>query len=549
MRPRTQPNLRDRLHELFQPYRGGPTQPRASLWVDVAVVVAILASCTAVVVEHLTDAATYPRLHQALLVIEALFTLLFAVEYGLRWYAAGNRWRYPFTIHALIDLLAILPSLLMFAHVLGIGSEFLMLRAVRVLRTLRLLRLLRLLRIFRHGYSVYRLAVIIRIRISALVFQYRLGRVARLVLLSALAWVAGANLLHLFESMGASPDHPSPYATDYWENYWGVIVFIISGMDAPEPVSLGAKIVVIALLVAGICIVAVFTGEVVAILVRSEQRSGRMALKPPGLRLAEHIVVLGRNDHLEQFIHQIHAAFGQRHYVLVVCEDAETIPSTGAATHRRVFALEGNPSRDDVLDAANIEDARRVVVLSADQPNATPREKDNVALMHALAAVARNRTIPLVVELQQPESLLYAQPIKTADCLVSRHFGEKLMSQAVLNAGVTEIYDELMTFSPDTNEFYRVSVPRSLVGKTFREAQEFFLNHDAEAILPVGVERSGVPAYHEFQLCIADQQDKVPLGSRVLAQDDRLIVCAFERPSFDTLQPDKAWLNSEIPRT
>lgn len=547
MRPRTQPNLRDRLDELFQPYRGGPTQPRASLWLDVAVVVAILASCTAVIVEHLTDAAAYPRLHQALLVVEAIFAVLFTLEYGLRWYAARSRWRYPFTIHALIDLIAILPSLLMFAHVFGVGTEFLMLRAVRMLRTLRLLRLLRLLRIFRHGYSIYRVAVIIRIRISALVFQYRLGRVARLVLLSLLAWVTGANLLHLFESLGTHPT--SPYATDYWENYWGVIVFIISGMDAPEPVSLGAKVVVVALLIAGICIVAVFTGEVVSILVRSEQRRGRMALKPPGLRLAEHIVVLGRNDHLEQFIHQVHAALGQRHYVLVVCEDAETIPSTGPATHRRVFALEGNPSRSNILNAANIEEARRVVVLSSDQPNATPREKDNVALMHALAAVARNRTIPLVMELQQPESLLYAEPIQSADCLVSRHFGEKLMSQAVLNAGVTEIYDELMTFSPHTNEFYRVSVPPHLVGKTFREAQEFFLDHDAEAILPVGIERAGVPAYHDFRLCVADQQGTIPLGKHVLTENDRLIVCAFERPSFDTIQPGKAWQSSEIPRT
>jgi voltage-gated potassium channel len=547
LRPKTRPNLRQRLDELLQPYRGDPSQPRTGLWVDVTLVLAILASCTAVVVEHLTDAATYPLLHQTLLLAEAAFTVLFTVEYLVRWYASPNRWRHPFTVHALIDLIAILPSILMFAHVLGVGSEFLVLRTVRLLRTLRLLRLLRLLRILRHGYSIYRLAVIVRIWATAIVYQYRLGRVARLLLLSMLAWVAGANVLHLIERVSENPLHPSPYASDYWETYWGVIVFIISGMDAPEPVSLGARVVVTTLLVAGICIVAVFTGEVVSILVRTEQRRGRMALKPPGLKLAEHVVILGRNDHLEKIIHQIHSAFGGRHYILVVCEDAETLPSPGPVTHRRVFALQGNPARDDVLDAANIEDARRVIVLSGDAGKATPSERDDVAMMHALAAVARNRTIPLVVELQEPESLRYASSIKTADCLVSRHFGEMLMSQSVHNGGVAEIYDELMTFSADTSEFYRVRVPSQLVGKTFRQAQEFFLDLDTESIVPVGIDGPDAHAYRDFRLCVADGTGRASLADHVLTGSDQLIVCAFDRPSFDAGKPEMAW--HEIPRS
>jgi voltage-gated potassium channel len=547
LRPKTRPNLRQRLDELLQPYRGNPSQPRTGLWIDVTLVLAILASCAAVVVEHLTDAAAHPLLHQILLVAEATFTVLFTLEYLLRWYASPNRWRYPFTVHALIDLIAILPSILMFAHVMGIGSEFLVLRTVRLLRTLRLLRMLRLLRILRHGYSIYRLAVIIRIWTTAIVYQYRLGRVARLLLLSVLAWVAGANALHLIERVSENPTHPSPYASDYWETYWGVIVFIISGMDAPEPVSLGARVVVTTLLVAGICIVAVFTGEVVSILVRTEQRRGRMALKPPGLRLAEHIVILGRNDHLEKIIHQIHRAFGGRHYILVVCEEAETLPSPGPLTHRRVFALQGNPARDDVLDAANIEDARRVIVLSGDVGKVTPSERDDVALMHALAAVARNRAIPLVVELQEPESLRYASSIKTADCLVSRHFGEMLMSQSVHNGGVAEIYDELMTFSADTSEFYRVRVPSQLVGRTFRQAQEFFLDLDTESIVPVGIDGPGAHAYRDFRLCVADGTGRASLADHVLTDSDHLIVCAFDRPSFDMGKPEMAW--HEIPRS
>ena len=548
MRPRTRPNLRERLDELFQPYHGGLTQSRASLYVDMSIVGAILASCAVIVIEHLTDAEHYPGVHHALLVAEGVFTVVFTVEYLLRWYAAQRRLRYPFTIHAIIDLLAVLPSLLMLAHVLGGGAEFLILRAVRALRILRLLRLLRLLKIFRHGYTVYRVAVSVRIWLSALIFQYHLERLARLLLLAAVAWVAGANALYLSEVIGAEPGGASAYAASYWHSYWGVVIFLISGMDAPSPESLTGRVIVTLLLISGICLVAVFTGEVVSILVRSAQRSGRMALKPPGLKLVEHIAILGRNQNLEKLVHQIHDALGGRHYILVVCSDAESLHSTGRETHRRVFALQGDPSRDAVLDAANLEAARRVIVLSGSESGKTPIECDNVSLMHALATIARNRNVPLVVELQEPESLRYAASIQTADCIVSRHFGEKLISQAVLNAGVTEIYDELMTFAGNTNEFYRVVVPPPLVGKTFREAQEFFVDHDDEAIVLVGLEDAAVRRpYSDFHLYVEGTSGDT-LAEHVLGQNDRLIVIAYERPSFDTPKPEDAWHGDTLPR-
>lgn len=549
MRPRTRPSLRQRLDELFQPYAGDLTQPRGSLWLDLFIVGSILASCVAIAIEHLADAETNPGLHHAMLVAEAVFTVVFSVEYVLRWYASQNRLRHPFTLFAIIDLLAILPSVLMFAHILGGGAEFLALRAVRVLRVLRLLRLLRLLKVFRHGYAMYRLLVSIRIWVSAIIYHYHLERLARLLLITVVAWVAGSNALYISEALSSDGAEDVGYAVKYGRNYWGVLIFLISGMDAEEPLSLTARVIVTALLLIGTCLVAVFTGEVVSILVLSQHRRGKMRLKPPGLKLAEHVVILGRNEHLEQLIQQINAALGGKHYILVACEGAESIPATGSDADRRCFVVDGDPSRDDVLDAANIEAARRVIVLADQRHRDSHSHQDNVSLMHALASIARHREVPLVVELQEPESLRYAESITSADCLVSRHFGEKLMSQAVLNPGVTTIYDELMNFSGQSNEFYRVVIPGDLVGKTFREVQEYFLDHDEEVILPVGVESgSAKRAYTAFELCVAGEGGEASLKDYVLTGRDRLIVIAYERPSFDTSKPEEAWQGNELPR-
>lgn len=69
--------------------------------------------------------------------IDMLIIGIFTVEYFIRWYWAENRWRYPFTTMAIIDLAVILPFY--FSHLFDLRS----LRLVRVVRMLQLLKIYR----------------------------------------------------------------------------------------------------------------------------------------------------------------------------------------------------------------------------------------------------------------------------------------------------------------------------------------------------------------------------------------------------------------------
>lgn len=69
--------------------------------------------------------------------IDMLIIGIFTVEYFLRWSWAENRWRYPFTTMAIIDLAVILPFY--FSHLFDLRS----LRLVRVVRMLQLLKIYR----------------------------------------------------------------------------------------------------------------------------------------------------------------------------------------------------------------------------------------------------------------------------------------------------------------------------------------------------------------------------------------------------------------------
>lgn len=77
-------------------------------------------------------------------IIEWSSVVLFSAEYILRIWSDPNRFRYIFSFLGIIDLVAILPSLL------GMGN-LTFLKSVRIVRILRFLRLLRLAKLSRVG--------------------------------------------------------------------------------------------------------------------------------------------------------------------------------------------------------------------------------------------------------------------------------------------------------------------------------------------------------------------------------------------------------------
>jgi voltage-gated potassium channel len=534
----TREPLRHRLARVLEPY-GSPGSTRLNLLLDLFLLLCIIISCLLVPLEHY-----YPE-HQPLLwAIEVSFAVFFAGEYLLRWYAAEQRWRYPFTFLAIIDLLAILPTLLM------LSSQAMALRLVRGFRILRLLRLIRLLRLLRYGFWVHRAWVSVRIWGSALNQTYRLAQLGRLFGWLCVAWLIGANMLFVTESNLAP--RPGPFS-DYWTSYWHILIALVSGIEDKEPLSLLGRIEMTVMLITGLCVVGMFTGEIVSILVKKAQRAGKLVLKPPRARFERHILILGENTHLDNVIRQVSAAYRHRPHIVVVCPNADELKIGEPKLYRKVYAVAGDPVDVAVLDHAAVDNASRVIVLSSDRPGCgPPSELDSRALMQTLAVVARRRAdpLPIVVELQSDETLDFARPLTGIDLLVGRHYGEKLISQAVLNPGITEVYVELMTFTDQSTEFYLVPVPPHLRGKSYQDAQLAFLDYDDEDMVLTGIDRSP-PDQPTTRFVLNPTGGATPLSEEelVLRADDRLILLAYERPTFATISTDDRWSGRVIERS
>jgi voltage-gated potassium channel len=136
-----------------------------------------------------------------------------------------------------------------------------------------------------------------------------------------------------------------------------------------------------------------------------------------------------------------------------------------------------------------------------------------------LAALTVEKLNPDVFTCAELQNASYGTHLKMGgvnDYVVSGEYGAYLLAQAATNRGLMSVFTELMTYERG-NEFYRMTVPASCIGKTFRECLGA-LKDQYDVILiavhPQGGTMQINPKEHCFQV------------------DDDVVVIAEKEPTF-----------------
>lgn len=215
-------NLRADVHRLLE---GDSPSRRASL-LRFALAALIVANVTAVVLETVHELHTEWR--TGFRRFETVSVAVFSIEYVARLWSAvehprfaapiTGRLRWMFSPAALIDLLSILPSLLMFA-----GFD------LRALRLVRLSRLLRVAKLGRYSVAVQTLQRVLRAKAPDLL--------SLLFLLVVLLVVSSTCMYYLEHE--AQPETFSSIPATMW---WGIITLTTIGYGDMTPVTAGGRV-------------------------------------------------------------------------------------------------------------------------------------------------------------------------------------------------------------------------------------------------------------------------------------------------------------------
>lgn len=218
---------------------------------NVIIQLLILGSAIAFVLETEPELAEY---NSYFLIADWSFLILFTMEYALRIYAAPDKKAFIFSFFGLVDLIAILPSLVLIP---GLGH----LPGFHVLRVLRFLRVFRIFKATRFILAVDRM-------IDALAEVRR--ELLALVILSAMMVYLSACGIYYFEKV-AQPEHFGTIPKSMW---WAIVSLTTIGYGDAYPITPGGKVFTAFVALIGVGLIAIPSGLLASVLTeaRVEER-------------------------------------------------------------------------------------------------------------------------------------------------------------------------------------------------------------------------------------------------------------------------------------
>lgn len=256
---------RERLHQII--FEADTPKGKAF---DIALLIAILLSVLVVMLESVESIhAEYGRL---LLALEWIFTILFTIEYFFRIYSINKPLKYIFSTMGIIDLLAILPTYLIFT--------FPNLHTLTVIRSIRIIRIFRVFKLKRYIRGAYTMQIALRNAIPKIIV-FLLSVLLLIVILG--------TIMYIFEGLGAD----NPGFQDIPNSiYWAIVTLTTVGYGTVVPITVIGKIIASVIMLLGYGIIAVPTGIVTAGMMKSKK-----------LTSTHSCINCSREDHDEDALH------------------------------------------------------------------------------------------------------------------------------------------------------------------------------------------------------------------------------------------------------
>jgi voltage-gated potassium channel len=340
-----------------------------------------------------------------------------------------------------------------------------------------------------------------------ILLRWHRNLVVRFLVAIVVAWVLGATAIHLAERQG------SPAFATWSESFWSVWVMMFSGLDEPPRTPLG-RILTMALLGAGVCLVSLFTGAVASILVEERLRRREVS----NFEMEGHLVLCNWAPRGLEWIGEVHSKIIQdKRPVVIIHDNPEAIDlpdKQDDPAFNDVYIVKGDPTNEVVLRRARVAKAHSVVVLSDDRQGEHADGKTILTCI-ALRNICKGSEVNIAVECRNPSNRHHLRKAGADEIISSDELGLRLLARTSLFHGMTRVYQELLTVGRDANEMYLMQVPPELVGRDFVEVSSMFLRHrnDRRSCLLIGLQRG-------------EEMVLNPIGneSGPLKEDDQLIL-------------------------
>lgn len=200
--------------------------------------------------------------------------------------------------------------------------------------------------------------------------------------------------------------------------------------------------------------------------------------------IKDHVVICNWTDKADVIVRQLHdESVHDKNPVIVVTESPELVPKTTDKAYRGLLIIGGDPADKEILERADIRTAKTAVIL-ADEKDIERADSKSILIQLAIDSI--NPSVHTIVELVKSSSELYFRYTHVNEIICLEQLAEKLLSQAALTPGLSDVYMNLLTQSLDTNEIYLEELPESFIGCTYEEVEKKIVSIAEKDVILIG---------------------------------------------------------------
>lgn len=298
------------------------------------------------------------------------------------------------------------------------------------------------------------------------------------------------------------------------QSFWSIFFTLVSAdfVDV-SPHTFWGKVLITFLVFFGIAFISMVTASLASVLVSNKLKEGKGMKK---LKLKDHIIICGFNDHTEQIVEEIFNIMDQvmnlREIVLIAEEDENPLFHL---EHHTQF-VKGSPTDTRILKMANIEKCHTAIVLADSSGNKSLKDADARTILTVLTIESINRDVYTCAEIIDNEHIPHLQYAKVDEVITSGEYASKLLANAAFSRGISLVVTDLLT-ADEGSELYRIKQPKETKGSDFEFALEYFRKEYNTIV--IGVVRDNKSIIN-------------PQRGFALRDDDELVVIAIDKPEY-----------------
>lgn len=332
-------------------------------------------------------------------------------------------------------------------------------------------------------------------RIKRLFNRYPASR-ALMLLLSF--WILGAIVMYYAERR--LNDNYATLPVSFWSTFVNWISF-----GTKEPISIVGRVNSTIMALLGLGSISWLFGEVAAVFIKKRLNEANMCKS-----LNNHFVIINWNTmgpEVVKKIRDMQREIGSAGDVVIVSKSSHE-------AMRGFIHLDKDPLAEDLVKAANIQQARSVIILSLEKTshenldahvtlqNSKICSSDNADTFNILIMMNLSKQLPIpregdkyphiVVEIQNPSKVHLLGAIQVPYEVVSAQaIASDLIIQVAGTPGLTKIYNELLTNGVNSNEIYRIQLSEKWHDQYFDElcSTAAKLRTNENNILPLAIMR------------------------------------------------------------